>query len=202
MTPRDLLMETLWPEEDPGKLTNRLSVALMTVRTILDPEKRFDPEHFVIADKSAVGLNFAHMSVDVEDFLTNAQAGFRLRREARFDDSSLMLTAAEETYTGDFLEEDPYEDWSVALREEARATYISLARTLAQTALDTGDYDAAARYFLRLLERDPYDERAHLGLVQTMNLGGRHGEARRWYRTYVTRMHELGVESAPFPTAA
>jgi ATP/maltotriose-dependent transcriptional regulator MalT len=202
MTPRELLMETLWSDEAPEKLANRLSVALTTVRTILDPEKRFDAEHFVIADKSAVGLDFAHMTVDVEDFLNSAREGFGLGREGRHEEATAMLIAAEETYTGDFLEEDPYEDWSVALREEARATYVSVARSLAGTALEASDYDSAARYYLRLLERDPYDEQAHLGLVRTMNLGGRHGEARRWYRTYVTRMHELGVEPAPFPTAA
>ena len=35
------------------------------------------------------------------------------------------LEAAEALYGGDFLEEDPYEDWAVGLREEAQATYIS-----------------------------------------------------------------------------
>jgi DNA-binding SARP family transcriptional activator len=202
MTPREMLMEILWPDEDPARLANRLSVALTTVRTILDPSKRFEPEHFVIADKTAVGLDLAHMTLDVEDFLSSARRGFSLRRDGFDDEAMAMLAAAEEAYAGDFLEEDPYEDWSVALREEARATYIAVARTLAQAAADVGDHDSAARYFLRLLERDPYDEEAHLGLIRTLESAGRHGEARRCYRTYVTRMSDLGVESAPFPQAA
>ena len=44
-------MDALWPEEDPLKVRNRLSVALSTLRTVLDPDKRFDPDHFVRADR-------------------------------------------------------------------------------------------------------------------------------------------------------
>jgi DNA-binding SARP family transcriptional activator len=62
-----------------------------------------------------------------------------------------------------------------------------------------GDRWAAVNYRLRVLERDPYDEEAHLGLVATLSAAGRHGEARRFYRAYVARMEELGVEPAPLP---
>ena len=202
MCPREVLMDLLWPDDDPSKLGNRLSVALTTVRTILDPDKRFRVEHFIVTDKTAVGLDLTNLSIDVEEFLTTAERGFALRRARRSEDGLAMLAEAEEMYGGDFLEEDPYEDWSVALREEARATYISVVRTLAHDAAESGDHDAAARYYLRLLERDQFDEDAHLGLVSTLNDAGRYGESRRNYRSYVTRMDELGVEAAPFPGAA
>jgi DNA-binding SARP family transcriptional activator len=111
------------------------------------------------------------------------------------------LVAAEAAYTGEFLEEDAYEDWAVALREEARATYTAVVRALADDALRRGDVDATTRYALRALECDPYDESAHLGLVGALDGAGRHGEARRRFRLYCARMDELGVESAPFPAA-
>jgi ATP/maltotriose-dependent transcriptional regulator MalT/DNA-binding SARP family transcriptional activator len=200
-TPREVLMDLLWPDEDPSKLANRLSVALTTVRTILDPQRRFGVEHLVVADKTAVGLDLDHLSIDVEEFLARASEGSALRREGREREGLALVAEAEELYAGDFLEEDPYEDWAVALREEARATYIAVVRTLANAAFADGDFDGAVRYHLRLLERDPFDEDAHLGLVSTLEGAGRHGEARRCYRTYVARMGELGVESAPFPGA-
>jgi ATP/maltotriose-dependent transcriptional regulator MalT/DNA-binding SARP family transcriptional activator len=201
VTPREMLMDMLWPDEDPSKLANRLSVALTTVRTILDPERRFGVEHFLIADKTAVGLDLEHLSIDVELFLTHAAEGGALRKSGREAEGLALLAVAEDLYAGDFLEEDPYEDWAVALREEARAAYISVVRALAHSDLAAGDSDAAIRHYLRLLERDAYDEDAHLGLVSTLEGAGRHGEARRCYRTYVARMTELGVESAPFPGA-
>jgi DNA-binding SARP family transcriptional activator len=196
-TPRELLMETLWPEEDPARLGNRLSVALSTVRAVLDPARRFAPDQFIAADRHAVWI--ADLLVDVEEFLATAAAG--LDAHADPDRALAMLTSAEVTYAGDFLEEDRYEDWAVALREEARAAYLAVTRTLARIAADSGDHDLAVRYHLRLLERDPYDEEAHIGLVVALSRAGRHGEARRRYRMYGERMAEIGVESAPFPAA-
>jgi DNA-binding SARP family transcriptional activator len=201
-TLREVLTETLWPGDDPVRLANRLSVALTTLRSVLDPDKRFSPDHFVIADKQTVRLDLQNLSVDVEGFLTRAQAGLELLREGRQAEASPLLRAAEDLYAGDFLEEDTYEDWAGPLREEARATYISVARALALESSSNRDHDTAVRLFLRILERDPYDEEAHLGLISTLVAAGRHGEARRRYRTYVSRMDEIGVEAAPYPRGA
>lgn len=196
---REALMEALWPDEDPGPLPKRLSVALATARGVLDPERRFSTDHFLAGDDSSVRIDLANVPIDVEEFLTEAAAGISLLRRGRTQEAREVLAAAEASYTGDFLEEDLYEDWSIALREEARATYILVARSLADAAAEMGDRWAAVNYRLRILERDPYDEDAHLGLVSTLSAGGRHGEARRFYRAYVARMEELGVEPAPLP---
>src|SRR4029453_14266575 len=45
---RDALIEALWPEEDPALCANRLSVALSTLRGVLDPERGFAADHFVV----------------------------------------------------------------------------------------------------------------------------------------------------------
>jgi DNA-binding SARP family transcriptional activator len=89
----------------------------------------------------------------------------------------------------------------VATREEAQATYIGIARSLAAAAAEAGDADLATRYYLRILERDPYDESAHLGLVDALRAAGRHGEARRRYGFYAAKMEEISVEAAPYPSA-
>lgn len=43
---REQLMELLWPDEDPKRTSNRLSVALSTVRAVLDPERAHPPDHY------------------------------------------------------------------------------------------------------------------------------------------------------------
>ena len=197
--PREALMEALWPDEDPAKLSNRLSVALSTVRTVLDPDRRHPSDRFVMADKHVVAL--AHLPVDVEEFLAAAAAGLDRFARGERAEALPLLTAAETAFTGDFLEDDPYEDWAVSLREEARAAYLAVARTLARAAAEAAEHDQAVRFHLRVLERDAYDEEAHLGLVATLVAAGRHGEARRRYRIYGEQMGELGVEAAPFPSA-
>lgn len=51
-----------------------------------------------------------------------------------------------------------------------------------------------------MLELDPFDEAANLGLVAALAKAGRHGEARRAYNGYTARMKEIGVEPAPTPS--
>jgi DNA-binding SARP family transcriptional activator len=195
---REQLMEALWPGQDPAPLGNRLSVALSTARSVLDPDKRFDADHFVTADRETIALRSEAVVVDVERFLAEAARALALRR-ARSTEAGELLARAEALYSGDFLEENAYDDWAITLREEARAVYVDLVRALAEDAAERDDADAAVRYFLRVLEKDPYDEEAHLGLVSALETAGRHGEARRHFRAYAARMDELGIESAPFP---
>jgi DNA-binding SARP family transcriptional activator len=196
---REYLMETLWPDEEPRKVANRFSVALATLRAVLDPDKRFDPGHFVVADQNDARIDLDHLSVDVEVFFAQVAAGLEAQRAG--DEAAVIdhLTRAESLYSGDFLEEDPYEDWSVGVREEARDSYTKVARALAERAIGRGDDEAAVRYLLRILERDAFDEQAYMELIGTLSTAGRHGEARRWYGVYSRQMEEIGIESAPFP---
>ena len=161
-------MDALWPEEDPVKVRNRLSVALSTLRAVLDPDKRFDPDHFVRADRDCVSLDLDNLVVDVEIFVHEANAGLGSAPRAASGEAGERLEYAESLYAGDFLEEDPYEDWAVALREEARAAYVTSTRALAEDAAAAGEHSAAASYLLRVLERDAYDEHAHLALVSAL----------------------------------
>ena len=180
----------------PTGLANRLSVALSTVRTVLDPARQEPPDAYVLADRHTVRLG--KLPVDVEDFLATATAGLDAAGGGD-PDAGTLLAGAEAAYGGDFCEDDPYEDWAVPLREEARAAYLAVARALAARATAAGEHDLAVRYHLRVLERDAYDETAHLGLVATLAEAGRHGEARRRYRSYAERMDEIDVEVEPFP---
>ncbi|MFI7465144.1 tetratricopeptide repeat protein [Nonomuraea sp. NPDC049646] len=185
---REAAMEILWPGEEPASCSNRLSVALSTVRSVLDPQRKFGPGEFVRADKYSIQL--VGLRTDVEEFLCAAA-------EALAAGDEDLLVAAEARYTGDVCEDSPYAEWLVPLREEARAVHQALLRELAALAEAADDPDRAVRYLLRLLERDAYDETAHLDLVRTLTKARRHGEARRRYRLYAEAMRELDVEPAP-----
>jgi ATP/maltotriose-dependent transcriptional regulator MalT/DNA-binding SARP family transcriptional activator len=195
---REQLIDRLWPDEDPAKASNRLSVALSTVRKVIDPDG-IHQHHHIESDRDSVRFNREHAVVDVEEFLDDVRKGRSLIAAGDRDRGLALLKAAEERYLGDFLEEEPYADWTLSLREEARSEYLSVAERLAEAASDRGDHDGAARRYLRMLETDPYNEPAHLSLVAAMMRSGRHGTARRLYGNYVTRMAELGVEPEPFP---
>jgi DNA-binding SARP family transcriptional activator len=195
-TPRDQLMELLWPEVDPALASNRLSVLLSTVREMLQPQAA--GEGPLVSTGGAVSLDLTQVSVDVEDFLTQATAALEADR-AKEPDAPVRLAAALSAHTGDFLEDDPYQEWAAGLAEEVRATHIALLRALAARLRETLDTDAVVRYSLRLLQQDPYDEEAHLNLVAVLLGAGRLGQARRHYQNYVRRMQEIGVPPRPLP---
>ena len=193
---RDVLMELLWPDEDPAKTANRLSVALNIVRGVLDPDRRLEQDHFVAGERDAVRLDVAHVPVDLEEFAATAAAALNAAR-AGDANAPALLEHAEILYGGDFLEEDRYEDWAAATRDETRATYLDVLHAL---ALREASLDApSTRFHLRALSLDPYDEEIHLALVSMLIASGRHGEARRSYRQYVDRMREIDIEPAAFP---
>jgi ATP/maltotriose-dependent transcriptional regulator MalT/DNA-binding SARP family transcriptional activator len=195
---RGYLMETLWPEEDPEKVANRLSVALSTIRSVLDP-RRSTSEGHLHADKDAVALNLEAIDVDLERFLGAATEGLASVRRGDLVAALPALETAAAAYSGDFLEENPYDDWTITAREDARAAYVAVCRALATSAAKPTDPEAAVPHLLRILEIDRYDEQAHLGLVTVLVGAGRHGEAHRHYLNYRRAMDDLGVEPAPFP---
>ena len=194
---KDALGETLWPEDDPAAVAKRLSVALATVRGGLDPGRRFAADHVVGSDGQSLWLDLDHVVTDLERFHLLADA-------ATNDPDPLTapgrLRAAEAAYRGDLLPEDPYADWASEPRERLRSRVLDLCRRLADLAAVGGDAAESVRYRLRLLERDPFDEAAHLSLIRTLLGAGRHGEARRAYASYVGRLREIDVEPAPFPS--
>jgi DNA-binding SARP family transcriptional activator len=189
-------MELLWPGVGPAVAGNRLSVLLSTVRDVLQPEPI--GEGPLVTTDGAVSLNRAQVSVDLEDFLTRASTALDADR-AEEPGATARLVAAVAAHTGDFLEDDPYQEWVGALAEEVRATHIALLRALTARLREAGDIDAVVRYTLRLLEQDRYDEEAHLTLVGTLLDARRLGQARRHYHNYVRRMKEIDVPHSPLP---
>lgn len=196
---REQILDVLWPDDEPSRTGNRLSVALSTLRSVLDPEHARPPDYYLRVDGDAVALDLDHLDVDIERFLADATTG--LRRAGRDPATAKVhLERAELAYTGDLFEDDPYPDWAVDLREEGRLAYLEVVRGLAELSAAAGDGAAQARYLLRLVERDQFDEQAHLDLVRLLVKAGRHGEARRRYRLYCRRMEEIEVEAAPYPS--
>jgi ATP/maltotriose-dependent transcriptional regulator MalT len=196
-TPRDYVIELLWPDEDPSRTSKRLAVAVNVLRNVLDPGRRHGNDHFVVGGIEGLRLDVERLSVDVETFLRLSDDALASHRQ-QLDGATHQLEAADSAYAGEFLPEDRYEDWAAPLRDEVRATYLQVVRLLATKA---SDHSGAVRYLLRILALDPFDEEAHLGLITTLVQAGMHGEARRAYRRYVERMSGIGLEPAAYEQA-
>lgn len=149
----------------------------------------------------AVQLPQTLVSSDLSTFLAEAERGLTAHRRGNVD-AEAHLIAAEAAYGGDLLEDAEPAPWLTMARDDLAEIYLQVTTTLVDLAEQRGDTHGAVRLLLRMVERDPYDEGAHLRLVAGLERAGRRGESRRRYRAYAARMQEIGVEPAAFPDAS
>jgi DNA-binding SARP family transcriptional activator len=173
-------------------------VALSVVRGVLSPDDAPRDASPVRSVDDGVELDADAVDIDLVRFEELADEGLRAVRAGDTEAALPVLTSAEESYGGDLLEDDLEASWVVDRREELRARYVAVARTLAGLVV-ASDPDHALRLLLRVLDRDGYDEPAHLAVCRTLLRAGRHGEARRRHRIYAERMAELGLPAVAFP---
>ncbi|RJS45609.1 AfsR/SARP family transcriptional regulator [Nocardioides cavernaquae] len=196
--PREVAADLLWPEQ-PGPPGNRFSVALSTVRKVLDPSHRHPADHFVCAEDGAVRLRCENVEIDIASFLRLSRDATVAVSRGDWSRAEDLLRSAEQLYAGEFLEEDQYVDWAVPCREEARSAALGVLRMLAHVSQSRGDPLATVAHLQRILELDPYDEAAWLDLIAVESAHRHHGEARRLHTVYNLRMLEIGVAAAPLP---
>ena len=189
---REALADLLWPDDpDPG---NKLTVALSQLRRVLDPGKAYGIDHFVHADRVSIRLDMTNVAVDVADFVVAAQESLAAARTGS-PEAIEMLEAAAAMHTGEFLEEDLAEDWSVDIRDEVETLGHEVIRVLAFALQDGPDPERSVPWLARLLTYDPFDESIYAAMMRVLSAAGRHGEARRHHHAYVLRMREIGVPS-------
>ncbi|MCB1247165.1 MAG: alpha/beta fold hydrolase [Acidimicrobiia bacterium] len=166
---RDALMDMLWPDEsDLGVLGPRLSVQLSKVRRVLGGG--------VNADREAVRLDLGEVRTDLEDLYEAS------------DDAAIVAA-----YTGEFLPEDVFEDWTVGPRDDARTRFVTAARRLLHAAAGRGEHARAAGLARRLISLDRYDDDAHRALVLELDRLGEAGEARHAHTAWREAMAEIGL---------
>ncbi|WP_139982961.1 BTAD domain-containing putative transcriptional regulator [Nocardioides litoris] len=195
---RDALADHLWPGADGTG--NRLSVVLSTLRSVLDPAKAHPSDHFLRADRESVRLDTDHVEVDAVVFSQTAAAALAARRRGgpgHTEEVVGELERAAAMYTGHFLEDDPYSDFTVDVRDELLALALDVKRELAAALRERGEQQRAIPWLVGLIADDPYDEPSHHHLVTALHEARRHGEARRAYRAYAARMREIGTAAEP-----
>jgi DNA-binding SARP family transcriptional activator len=171
---RDELIDLLWPDEhDRRKLSARLSVQLSTVRRILGGG--------VEADRESVRLDLGEVATDLEAF------------HAAVDDAAIVAA-----YTGEFLPDDLYEDWTGSTRDEARLRFVTAARRQAERTLAAGNPAQATALARRLVATDRYDDASHRLLISALLAGNETGAALRAHEDWTAAMGELDIAVPPF----
>src|SRR5262249_52452997 len=116
----------------------------------------------------------------------DAEAFEQALAEARkLTDPLTVLETADALYLGDYLPDDPYEDWAQQRRTALRRAWCDLQIDLASGREAHGDPAGAMRALNRLLEAEPCDERAAQALITLYGRLGRRSDVELTYRRFV-----------------
>jgi DNA-binding SARP family transcriptional activator len=192
----DMLMAVLWPEDEPEVAHHKLQVAVSALRRSLNHGYVKDAGGGHILCKNGVyELNpLIPLRTDVDEFLEYYQAG----RQSSGSTMAVYYERACDLYTGPFLSEDLYADWSFMRRGQLSQAYLTMCTALAEYYLEAGRYEHAMRWIGAILKENRCDEGAHRQLMRAYVARGRRSDALRQYQLCARILaEELGAQPMP-----
>jgi len=160
--PRDVLMDTFWPDATPEAARNNLHVALSGVRQALRaaaPAPVLQRRHDTY--RLAADLTW----VDVEELRRCSAEGRRADQAGDLATVVRSYAAADQLYEGDLLADDLYVGWVSSERESLRLEVQHAQRRLTELYAARGDHAGAVMMARRALAFDPYHEAVHRQLM-------------------------------------
>ena len=191
----DTLMTLLWPEDEPEMAQPRLHTAICALRRSLNHGYACEPGYgYIVCKNRTYYLSTAvPVQTDVDQFLHFYQAG-RQTNEERV----ALYEKACRLYTGPFLPEDKYADWSFLQREHLSRIYVEMCKTLTDHYLKVKSYEEAEKWATAVLKENQCDELAHRQLIQVYAAQGRRSEAlQQFQRCERILREELAVQPLP-----
>ena len=199
LTPKEILMEIFWPGASPESARNNLNVALHSIRRALPGEKS---QAMIIYQSGAYRLNPGlKVWFDVEAFEMYAQAGHQLETAGQVKQAMKAYEAAIWLYRADFLSEEPYEEWTLPIRERLRILYLDTLDQLSLIHFNSGAYTDCITLCQRMLVCDNCREDVHSRLMRCYNrLGQDHLALRQYHICAQILRSELDLNPAPATT--
>jgi DNA-binding SARP family transcriptional activator len=190
---REVLMEVFWPESSPKAARNSLNVAIHGLRRVLGKAK--DVPVIVYSGGTYRLHPDVRLWLDVEEFDELVERGRLHEDEGEIDQATAAYEFATGLYRGEFLADDPYDDWAALIRERLRLAYLDTLGRLSNLHFNVGRYAASANLCRRIIEQDPCREDAYRRLMRCYSRQGQPHLALIQYRACVRTLEiELGVE--------
>jgi DNA-binding SARP family transcriptional activator len=197
---RDRLMSMFWPEASPDAARNSLNVAIHGLRQSLRAAAG-DAAVVIHKDQAYFIEPTLDIWVDIEAFEEQLKVAHQYLASEELVKAERAFEAATWLYQGEFLADDPYEEWAIVAREQLRLCYLDALDRLGALRLDSGDYASCVAVCLKLLACDSCREDAHCRLMRCYSRQGQVQLALRQYHSCVTALRtELDVAPASATT--
>jgi len=186
--PREVLIQSLWPDLDLDAGRNNLSTILTYLRHQLEPPE-LPAGAVLVADRFSLGIRASVVSTDVAEF----EACVRAAETATGDAARMQaLSDAIALYTGELLP-GYYEDWVQTERQRLAEVYLLALRQLIRALVKMEELPRALDYALQAAQADPLREESLRDLLRLYAATGHPGEALQQYRQFEARLRkELG----------
>jgi DNA-binding SARP family transcriptional activator len=179
MHPREALIELLWPECVPEVGRHKLSVALSSLRSQLEPGGSSGLT-VLMADRISLGLNLQAVQIDAAEF-DSALASAAPAASSAECSPVPALARAVDLYRGPLLA-GYYEDWVEREQRHREECFFQAIGQLIACLTQAGDLERALQYALRAVSIDPLREPAHQEAMRLYSTLGQPAAAVRQYR--------------------
>lgn len=175
----DTLMTMLWPEGELEVAQPKLHNAICALRRSLNHGYNCKSGGGYILCKNRIYHLSPKVTIqtDVDEFLQCYRIGQQITEER-----TALYERACRLYTGPFLSEDIYADWSFLQREQLSRTYLAMCRELVDYYFTSKRYEDATKWATAMLKENHCDEVAHQYLIQVYAAQGCRCEALQQYR--------------------
>ncbi|RDI74832.1 SARP-type DNA-binding transcriptional activator [Gaiella occulta] len=189
---RDRLAELLWGDTLPQSTGGALETYVSVLRRRLASGK--EGHKVVLTGPGSYRFSIESAEVDLDAFDELVLLAGAAAPRARRDHLEEALALAR----GEILEDEPYAEWVLDLRDKYREQVQQATLDAANLALTDGDFAGAHAHAQAAMARDRLDERACRAAMRALYaLGRRHDALRACERCRALLLQELDVDPMP-----
>ncbi|MGH3106435.1 MAG: ATP-binding protein [Rubrobacteraceae bacterium] len=198
--PREEILEALWLGTSPEAADHSLRTTVGLLRRALEPDLKRGPDsRYVLSKRPGYLLDRrADWDVDAWRFEEHRKRAEAAWEAERIDEAVEECRAALDLARGEFLAEDPYEDWAVEAKQEWRQSQLSVFSLLSECTARKGRFTEAIEACENALALERYSDEFHRRLMLYRYCSGEQGLALRAYREYARALEEQ-LNAVPSP---
>ncbi|MEM7287597.1 MAG: BTAD domain-containing putative transcriptional regulator [Actinomycetota bacterium] len=180
-TTRDAVMTALWPEADEDAARRNLRSTLNLAHKVLEPARASgDATWFIRSDGASMRLMVdEHLRIDALRFDHLLNSADSLLDDGAPSMALPLFVEASALYRGDFLADASYDDWAIAARDLLRSRFVDGTCRAAELLLAANRIDESLAYATKVLDAEPWSERAHRAVIAAHLERGDRTAARR-----------------------
>jgi DNA-binding SARP family transcriptional activator len=191
---RDIVREKFWPNATPASARNCLNVTMHRIRRLLHSIDHTS-EHILFHSECYFFNPAWRIWLDVDEFKAAWKEGQNCERKNQTAMALRAYERAAEIYTGDFMEQSPYEDWLISEREHLREVYLVILDKISNYYSQDGQPQLSIELCELMLEKDSCQEEVYRRLMKCYyRLGARDKALKSFLRCREVIKKELDVQ--------